>query len=152
MIRKPPFTAEYISRGADNRLQPEAQELAEQVFFMRDKLEEMRKELKDAPLVTEYDNGGQQRGTHINPAFKAYRDLMATYTKTLNALEAIIGKKDPGDGEDSLEALRKRFNISMPAIQINDEEPKKATGTDGKIESYWKVKKKMNPQKGNKNK
>lgn len=147
MENKPPFTAEYISNGADARLQPEARELAEQLFFMRGKLEELREELKDAPLVTEYDNGGQQRGTHINPAFKAHKDLLLTYTKTLSALEAIIGKKDPGNREDTLTALRKQFKATTPRPQINDqdqepEEPAKATGTDGEVKSYWKAGKK----------
>ena len=44
MAKKPPFTAEYISKGADTRLKPEARELAEQLFFMRAKLKELRKE------------------------------------------------------------------------------------------------------------
>ena len=145
MAKKPPFTAEYISNGADARLQPEARELAEQLFFMRAKLEELREELRDAPLVTEYDNGGQQRGTHINPAFKAHKDLLMTYTKTLSTLEAIIGKKDPGEGNDYITELRNRFNVSPARINDQDqkpEEPQPATGTDGEIKSYWKAGKK----------
>jgi len=130
MTKKPPFTAEYISKGADTRLRPEARELAEQLFFMRGKLEEMREEMKDAPLITEYDNGGQQRGTHINPVYKAHRDLLLTYTKTLSALEALIGKSDPGEAEDALAALRSSFKLTT-----------KATGTDNEA-SYWKTGKK----------
>ena len=130
MTKKPPFTAEYISKGADTRLRPEARELAEQLFFMRGKLEEMREEMKDAPLITEYDNGGQQRGTHINPVYKAHRDLLLTYTKTLSALEALIGKSDPGEAEDALAALRSSFKLTT-----------KATGTDNEA-SYWKAGKK----------
>lgn len=130
MAKKPPFTAEYISKGADTRLKPEARELAEQLFFMRAKLKELRKELKDAPLITEYDNGGQQRGTHLNPAYKAHRDLLLTYTKTLSALEALIGKSDPGEAEGALAALRSNFKLTT-----------KATGTDNEA-SYWKTGKK----------
>ena len=144
MENKPPFTAEYISNGADARLQPEARELAEQLFFMRGKLEELREELKDAPLVTEYDNGGQQRGTRINPAFKAHKDLLLTYTKTLSALEAIIGKNDPGARDDVIAEMRKRFTIARPQIDDQDKEPEtptKATGTDGEVKSYWKARK-----------
>lgn len=112
MAKKPPFTAEYISNGADARLQPEVRELAEQLFFMRAKLEELREELKDAPLITEYDNGGQQRGTHINPAFKAHKELLMTYTKTLSALETLIGKKDPGEEDGIITEMRKRFKVT----------------------------------------
>lgn len=142
------FTAEYISNGADARLQPEARELAEQLFFMREKLEELREELKDAPLITEYDNGGQQRGTHINPAFKAHKDLLSTYTKTLKALEAIIGDKDPGEQDGALEALRKQFKIQITHPQKEPEEQAKATGTDGKTKSYWKTGKKRTTERG----
>lgn len=146
MAKKPPFTAEYISNGADARLRPEARELAEQLFFMRAKLEELREELKDAPLVTEYDNGGQQRGTHINPALKAHKDLLMSYTKTLSALEAIIGKKDPGEEDDVLTTLQKQFNIAANRPQIIDQNRKKkttkATKTDSEVKSYWKAGKK----------
>ena len=140
MTKKPKqFTAEYISRGADARLRPEAQELAEQVFFMRGKLEEVRKELKDAPIITEYDNGGQQKGTHANPAFRAYKDLVTTYTRTLSALEEIIGSSDPEVIDGTLEELRSRFKLNTDPIK----EPEKATGTD-EAPGYWK----KNPQKG----
>lgn len=138
MAKKPPFTAEYISKGADTRLKPEARELAEQLFFMRAKLKELRKELKDAPLITEYDNGGQQRGTHINPAYKAHRDLLLTYTKTLSALEALIGKNDPNEAEGALAALRNSFKVTPMNPQGGRN---KATGTDDEA-NYWKAGKK----------
>jgi len=129
MKKNTPLTAEYIAQGADDRLKPEARELAEQVFFMRKKLEEMREELKDEPLVTEYDNGGQQRGTHVNPVFKAHRDLVLTYAKTLKALEDIIGKEDPNENEGTLEELRTAYNLNFS----------KANGTEGdKVKSLWK--------------
>ena len=142
MAKKPPFTAEYISNGADSRLQPEAQELAEQLFFMRAKLEELREELKEAPVVTEYDNGGQQRGTHINPAFKAHKDLIGTYTRTLSALEAIIGKKDPNEGSDFIEQFRNRIKTGKLRPDTEPDETKAATGTDGEVGNYWKAGKK----------
>ena len=144
MSNKPPFTAEYISNGADARLQPEAKELAEQVFLMRAKLEELRGEMKDAPIITEYDNGGQQRGTHINPIFKAHKDLLLTYTKTISALAAIIGENDPGELDNTLKTMRNRYNISpiCPQIKKEDNEPgaaaAEATGTDDISKSYWK--------------
>lgn len=125
MKKNTPLTAEYIAQGADNRLKPEARELAEQVFFMRKKLEEMREELKDEPLITEYDNGGQQRGTHVNPVFKAHRELVLTYAKTLKALEDIIGKEDPNEKERSLEEFRAAYGLNFS----------KANGTEG---SLWK--------------
>ena len=105
---------------------------------MRAKLKELRKELKDAPLITEYDNGGQQRGTHLNPAYKAHRDLLLTYTKTLSALEALIGKNDPNEAEGALAALRNNFKVTPMNPQGGRN---KATGTDNEA-SYWKAGKK----------
>ena len=142
MAKKPPFTAEYISNGADARLQPEARELAEQLFFMRRKLKELRKELEDAPTITEYDNGGSQRGTHINPAFKAHKDLLATYTRTLSALETIIGKNDPNENDDFIERFRNRIKTGKLRPDPKPDETKAATGTDGEVGSYWKAGKK----------
>ncbi len=127
MAKKEIYTAEYISNGADARLKAEAQELTKQLFFMREKLEALRVELKDEPLITEYDNGGQQRGTHVNPAYKAHRELLITYTKTLKALEELIGKKDPGEKDDYITELRNRYSLNT----------EKATGTEGD-KSYWK--------------
>lgn len=118
---KPPFTSEDISNGADKRLKAEARELAEQLFFMREKLEELRKELKDAPIITEYDNGGQQRGEHINPAFKAHRDLLLTYTKTIAALESIMGKNIPEEEKNVLTMLRNRYGVSFLRSQVETE-------------------------------
>ncbi len=102
-------------------MKAEARELAEQLFFMRGKLEELREELKDAPLVTEYDNGGHQRGEHINPAFKAHRDLLLTYTKAIGALESIIGKNPSEEVDGFLTALRNRYGVSSLRAQVETE-------------------------------
>ena len=46
---------------------------------MRIKLDEVRAEIIDAEIVVEYQNGETQTGTHINPLFKAYEELLKTY-------------------------------------------------------------------------
>lgn len=73
-------------------LHDEALELAESVIFMAGKLKEARKELKEAPLVIEYDNGGGQSGVRENPNFTAYEHLLAAYNKSLRQLTEIVEK------------------------------------------------------------
>lgn len=70
-----------------------AQELAEQLDFMRERLEDTRLALDGAPLVIAYDNGGGQKGVRKNPAFDAYNSLMKTYIQTLGELRELVGKQ-----------------------------------------------------------
>ena len=73
-----------------------AQELAEQLDFMRERLEDTRKNLDGAPLVIAYNNGGGQKGVRKNPAFDAYNTLMKTYNATIASLRELVG----GEGAD----------------------------------------------------
>lgn len=68
-----------------------ADELREQLEFMREKLATMRVELKDEPTVIEYDHGGGQSGTRKNPAFETYNALMRTYNSTITSLRELEG-------------------------------------------------------------
>lgn len=86
--------AEEICEGV-HLLHDEALELAESVVFMAEKLKEARKTLKTEPLVTEYDNGGGQRGIRENPNFTAYEKLLASYVKALRQLTEIVEKGAP---------------------------------------------------------
>lgn len=73
-------------------LHDEAQELAESVLFMAEKLKESRELMKDEPLIIDYDNGGGQKGIRENPHYVAYEHLMISYTKSLRQLTEIIEK------------------------------------------------------------
>ena len=108
MAKKDTHNAQDIARGADKRLQPEAQELIEQAFFLRDRLEGLREELKTAPIITTYTNGETQSGTQINPAYKAYSELLKLYIRTLTALQKLLGK-DPGEVKNTLAEIRSQF-------------------------------------------
>ena len=70
-----------------------ATELVDQLEFMRNRLEDTRKNLDGAPLVMAYNNGGGQKGVRKNPGFDAYNSLMKTYIQALNELRDILGKQ-----------------------------------------------------------
>lgn len=86
--------AEELVSGV-RTLHDEALELAESVLFMSEKLKESREELKDEPLVIEYDNGGGQHGIRENPHFTAYEHLQTAYGKALRQLTEIVEKGAP---------------------------------------------------------
>jgi hypothetical protein len=84
--------------------------LVEQLKLMADKLVEESMKLPDESLIVEYDNGGGQKGVRENPFFPAYEKLLASYTKTLTALEGMA------DGVDtelvSLNSFKSKFKIA----------------------------------------
>ena len=60
-------------------------------------------------LIIEYDNGGGQAGVRENPYYAAYEKLLASYTKTLDAVKNIAGD----DVEVArLDSLRSRFKVA----------------------------------------
>ncbi len=84
--------------------------LVEQLKLIADKLVEESAKLPDEKLIVEYDNGGGQKGVRENPFFPAYEKLLASYTKTLTALESMA------DGVDtelvSLNSFKSKFKIA----------------------------------------
>jgi hypothetical protein len=84
--------------------------LIEQLKLVADKLVEEGAKLPDELLIVEYDNGGGQKGVRENPFFPAYEKLLASYTKTLTALENMT------DGADtelvSLNSFKSKFKIA----------------------------------------
>ena len=82
--------AETLCKGVPAHLREHAVELAENVFFMEEKLSETRRELADQDVVIPYDNGGGQTGIRKNPIFEGYNQLMANYRKTLEQLVSML--------------------------------------------------------------
>lgn len=76
-------------------LHDEAVQLADQVFFMAEKLQETQIAIQEEPLCIEYDNGGGQKGIRENPNYRAYEKLLTTYTKALNQLLGILENAAP---------------------------------------------------------
>lgn len=104
------MVARKICAKVDERIRPQATELADQVIFMAGKLKESKAGLKDQAIVIPYDNGGGQTGIRENPAFTAYEKLLATYTKSLAALREMIGSTAPEE-ISALDDLRLKFKV-----------------------------------------
>lgn len=56
------------------------------IAVQRLKLNDAVKEIGKDGVVIEYDNGGGQKGTRENPAFKGYESLWKTYQSALTML------------------------------------------------------------------
>lgn len=84
--------------------------IKEQLQRLAERIQIEGERIPDEPLITEYDNGGGQIGTHENPFYPAYQKLMACYLKTLAAAKDICGADD--SVVNSLDSLRARFKVS----------------------------------------
>ena len=58
----------------------------ENTAWMRVKLEEARKDIKNSKVVIKYDNGGGQSGLRENPLYKGYEALWKSYISGLSKL------------------------------------------------------------------
>lgn len=58
----------------------------ENTAFMKVKLEEARKMVKETSVVIQYDNGGGQKGLRENPIFKGYEALWKSYMAGMNEI------------------------------------------------------------------
>ena len=61
--------------------------------WQRVKLDEARKEMRNASIVCEYNNGGGQAGTRENPIFKAYINLWRAYMVGLEKYTSYLPKE-----------------------------------------------------------
>lgn len=83
--------------------------IKEQLQRLAERIQIEGERIQDEPLITEYDNGGGQIGTHENPFYPAYEKLLASYIKALAAAESLCGKDDAE--VNSLSDLRQRFKV-----------------------------------------
>lgn len=67
--------------------------VVDNMAWQRAKLDEARKEMQDASIVCEYDNGGGQTGTRENPIFKAYINLWRAYMVGLEKFSSYLPKE-----------------------------------------------------------
>jgi len=65
--------------GADPQRVKALEPVADNVAWMRVKLDEARLAAMDEPLTVEYDNGGGQQGIRENPLFRSYESLFKSY-------------------------------------------------------------------------
>lgn len=82
-----------------------ARELAENVLWMEQKLEDARRVIGKSSVAIPYDNGGGQKGIRKNPAFDGYNSLMSSYTKALKQLCEMLGTEVEDDGDADLDAI-----------------------------------------------
>ena len=66
-------------------------ELQDSAEFMRKKLIEARKAMKELPIVMPSDRGDQ--AIQENPAFQAYEKLIKSYQATLQQIDHAVGKE-----------------------------------------------------------
>lgn len=83
------------------------------VAFMKVKLDEIRETLLTEELMTEYDNGGGQKGVKENPIFKQYQSLFANFMK---GMEKIL--QPMPDADEAQEALVKASKPETVLDQI----------------------------------
>lgn len=69
--------------GADPVVIGSLADIIENASWLKVKLDDTRKLIKDQGVVIEYDNGGGQNGVRENPAFKGYNALLKSYRSCL---------------------------------------------------------------------
>lgn len=92
----------------------------ENTAFMKVKLEEARKMVKETSVVIQYDNGGGQKGLRENPIFKGYEALWKSYmagmneiTKTLPQEVVKVEAEKIVEAKTMLEMVRDRHKKSV---------------------------------------
>lgn len=85
-------------------MEPDAFKLAEDLIdnlaFMRASLMELRDDIREHGMVEEYQNGENQHGLKDSSYLKAYNNVLKSYNSTWRQLLALIPKKDRGDIDD----------------------------------------------------
>ena len=96
-----------VPKQEQDALQPTIENIA----WLRLKLDEAREEMLNESIITEYDNGGEQKGTHRNPLIGAYTELWKAYNlglKTyLSYLPKDLQEEAPAKKEDVLSKVIK---------------------------------------------
>jgi hypothetical protein len=72
--------------GVSDRRQKALEGVIQNAAFMRVSLDDTIKEIADADVVVEYDNGGGQTGIRENPLFNAYEKLFGKYLAAMNTI------------------------------------------------------------------
>lgn len=101
-----------MAEGAPAKTRDRVRELAENVLWMEEKLEDARRIIGKSSVAIPYDNGGGQRGVRKNPAFDGYVQLMGQYSRAMRQLCEMLGtaaparpKVEPEPDEMDLDAL-----------------------------------------------
>ena len=109
---KPETRAKRLCENIQGEKYDQAFQLALNLLFMEEKLDETRARIAGMPTVIEYDNGGGQCGIRVNPEYQAYESLLKSYCSTLKSFEELTGiKAEKAGGE--LAAFRGKLSFSL---------------------------------------
>lgn len=62
------------------------QPIIENTAWMKVRLDEARKEVRNSQIVVAYDNGGNQKGIRENPIYKGYEALWKSYMQGMSKI------------------------------------------------------------------
>ena len=112
---KPETRAKRMADSAPSGKYERAYELALNIVFLEEKLDQTRDLIADAPVVIEYDNGGGQSGIRENPAFNGYHKLLKSYAAAISAFEGLAETKGDAQSKSKLAEHRKNFKVLKTA-------------------------------------
>lgn len=93
----------------------QAFQIALNIVFMEEKLDQARDLIGTTSVAIQYDNGGGQKGIRENPAFKGYGALLKSYMAAIDELEKLIGEKTEERTRSSLAEHRANFKVMRSA-------------------------------------
>jgi hypothetical protein len=114
---KPETRAKRLVETAPASRYDQAYQLALNIVFMEDKLDQAREMIGTTSVTIPYDNGGGQMGIRENPAFKGFHALLKSYMAAIDELAKLIeeDKQVKKEEESPLAAVRNncRANIAV---------------------------------------
>lgn len=110
---KPETRAKRLCESISENKYEQAMQLALNLLFMEEKLDETRERISGMPTAIEYDNGGGQSGIRVNPEYQAYENLLKSYCSTLKSFCELTGMKADKTTGGELAAFRGRLSFSL---------------------------------------
>lgn len=113
-LRKEKNRIMRLLRGCTEERRKLMEPVAENLAWMRLKLDETREEIAGDSVACEYDNGNGQSGIHENPLFRGYENLWRAYMVGFEKLLTAIGAegqakiKTPASPRNVLELVRRK--------------------------------------------
>jgi len=108
---KPETRAKRMAETAPASKYDQAYQLALNIVFMEERLDETRAFIADEPVAVEYDNGGGQTGIRENPKYKGYENLLKSYQAVLKQFDELLGGQADEKAKSALAAHRAQFAV-----------------------------------------
>lgn len=112
---KPETRARRMAEKAPADQFEQAYQIALNIVFMEDKLDQARDLIGSTSVAIQYDNGGGQKGVRENPAFKGYTSLLKSYMSAIEQLNRLTGADADEKAVSSLAAHRAAFKVMRTA-------------------------------------